>query len=50
MDHPGNQAWEEQSVAPSELSTLWQDATVRSIQAGQGQADEKLFQDDSGFK
>lgn len=46
----GQSAWEEQSVALSELSNLWQDATVGSILARQGQADEKLFQDDSGFE
>jgi hypothetical protein len=50
MGHPGIQAWEEQGIAPLELSKIWQGAEARSIRTRQGEADEKLFQDDAGFE
>ena len=46
MDNSGIQACDKADAVPPGSGTIWPDLDANSILARQGQADEKLFQDD----
>jgi hypothetical protein len=50
LHNPGIRACNKLGEVPTGLGKIWQDCEAKSILARQGQADEKLFQDDSGFE